>query len=111
KASSPDFLIRLGQALVLASLVLIIANHFFALIVVRLGALVRVSVVLSVWHIALRLYFGMRAQRTNVLIIGTGQLARALAAEMLRRPHLGFTVAGFLDDNPSLQGVSIVNPK
>jgi sugar transferase (PEP-CTERM system associated) len=30
---------------------------------------------------------------------------------MLRKPHLGFNVAGFLDDNPDLQGVSIVNPK
>jgi sugar transferase (PEP-CTERM system associated) len=30
---------------------------------------------------------------------------------MLRRPHLGFTIAGFLDDNPAVQGVSIVNPR
>jgi sugar transferase (PEP-CTERM system associated) len=111
KASSPDFLIRLGQALVLASAVLIIANHFFPLVVVELTTLIRVSIVLSVWHILLRLYFGMRAQRTNVLIIGTGQLARTLASEILRQPHLGFTIAGFLDDNPALQGVSIVNPK
>src|SRR5215470_5661562 len=70
KASSPDFLIRLGQALVLASAFLIVTNHFFTLVVVQLPALLRVSVVLSIWHILLRLYFGMRAQRTNVLIIG-----------------------------------------
>src|SRR5215475_8811837 len=62
KASSPDFLMRLGQALVLASTVLIVANHFFPLVVVRLIALIRVSLVLSVWHILLRLYFGIRTQ-------------------------------------------------
>src|SRR5262249_35862505 len=44
-------------------------------------------------------------------IIGTGQLARSLAKEILHHKHLGFTIAGFLDDNPELQGVSIVNPK
>src|SRR5690349_10794046 len=68
KASSPDFLIRLGQALVMASVFLIVANHFLALVVVRLPTLIRVSLALSVWHILLRLYFGFRAERTNVLI-------------------------------------------
>jgi sugar transferase (PEP-CTERM system associated) len=111
KASSPDFLIRLGQALVMASVFLIVANHFLALVVVRLPTLIRVSLALSVWHILLRLYFGFRAERTNVLIIGTGHLARELAKEILRHRHLGFTISGFLDDNPELQGVSIVNPK
>jgi len=111
KASSPDFLVRLGQALLMASAVLAVANHFFPAVIVRLTTLIRVSLVLSLWHILLRLYFGIRTQRSNVLIIGTGQLARALATEILHQPHLGFGVAGFLDDNPELQGVSIVNPK
>jgi sugar transferase (PEP-CTERM system associated) len=109
--SSPEFLVRLGQALFLASVFLIVANHFFPLVVVRLTTLIRVSLVLSVWHILLRLYFGIRRQRTNILIIGTGQLARALAKEILHRPHFGLSITGFLDDNPALQGVSIVNPK
>src|SRR5262249_10102806 len=109
KPSSPDFLMRLGQALLLASLVLIVTNHFSTIVIVRFTTLIRVSLVLSVWHVLLRVYFG-RAGRTNILIIGTGQLARALATEVLQKPHLGFNVAGFLDDNPALQGVSIVNP-
>src|SRR5262245_20632524 len=69
KPSSPDFLIRLGQALFLASAVIIVANHYFPGIIVRSTTLVRVSIVLSLWHISLRLYFGARAQRTNILII------------------------------------------
>jgi len=111
KPSSPDFLIRLGQALFLASTIVIVANHFFPGIVVRFSTLVRVSVVLSLWHILLRLYFGLRPQRANVLIIGTGHLARAIATEILGRPQLGMGVSGFLDEDPNLQGVSIVNPK
>src|SRR5438552_2090007 len=73
KPSSPDFLSRLGQALLLASTVLIIANHFFPAVVVRFTTLLRVSLVLSIWHILLRWYFGIRTHRTNILIIGTGQ--------------------------------------
>ena len=57
------------------------------------------------------IYFRLFTRRTSVLILGTGHLARALATEILRRPELGFSVCGFLDDNPSLLGVSIVNPK
>src|SRR5215510_8313962 len=55
KPSSPDFLIRLGQALFLASTFLVVANHFIPAVVVRFATLVRVSVVLSIWHILLRL--------------------------------------------------------
>src|SRR5262249_16286375 len=42
---------------------------------------------------------------------GTGRLARALVTEILKHPHLGLAVAGFVDDDPLLQGKSIVNPK
>jgi sugar transferase (PEP-CTERM system associated) len=69
------------------------------------------SAVLLVWHLLLRLYFRLFTRRSKVLILGTGRLARALAREILQRPELGFAVCGFLDDDPSLLGVSIVNPK
>ena len=73
--------------------------------------LLRAATILVVWHVVLRLYFRLFTRRANVLILGTGRLARALAREILQRPELGFAVCGFLDDDPSLLGVSIVNPK
>jgi sugar transferase (PEP-CTERM system associated) len=38
-------------------------------------------------------------------------LARDLVTEVIRRPETGLGVAGFVDDNPALVGVSVVNPK
>jgi sugar transferase (PEP-CTERM system associated) len=61
--------------------------------------------------VLLRLYVGVRSPRTNILVVGTGRLARELVIEILRRPELGIAVSGFADDNPALVGVSIVNPK
>jgi len=76
---------------------------FFSLL---LGASVLVG-----WHAVLRLHAMSRRERSNVLVLGTGELARELVREVLRRPQLGLTVKGFVDDKPELVGVSLVNPR
>ncbi len=52
-----------------------------------------------------------RDLQERILILGSGSVARRVAREVLARPHLGFAVQGFIDDDPALQGVSIVNPR
>jgi sugar transferase (PEP-CTERM system associated) len=115
KASTPEFLIRVVQAVLLASAVIGTSHYLFPALPVStdtlIAILLRTGVFLTLWHILLRVYFGMRAKRLNVLILGTGRLARALAAEIVRYPQLGLSVSGFVDDDPALVGVSIVNPK
>jgi sugar transferase (PEP-CTERM system associated) len=69
------------------------------------------SIFLVLWHTFLRLYLGVRTPHTNLLVLGTGNLAREAVREILRHPELGIKVIGFVDDNPELVGVSIVNPK
>jgi sugar transferase (PEP-CTERM system associated) len=69
------------------------------------------SVFLALYHTFLRLYLGSRAPRTNLLVLGTGNLAREAVREILGHPELGIKVVGFVDDKPHLVGVSIVNPK
>ena len=49
--------------------------------------------------------------KNRVLIVGGDEKARALAREVLARKHQGYEVVGFLDDDPALLGVSIVNPR
>ncbi len=114
-SSFGHFFARLGQALLLASGFLTFL--FFAVpdLIVGRGvfaiALILVSGFLTVWHTLLRLYLGIRAPRSNVLILGTGRLARELATEVMQRPELGIAIVGFADDNPALMGTSIVNPR
>ena len=114
-ASFPHFFSRLAQALLMASAALSLLFYFFPDLMVGRGVFVismlLVSVFLTAWHTLLRLYFGVRAPRSRILILGTGRLARELVTEVLRRPEMGMGIAGFVDDNPSLVGTSIVNPR
>ncbi len=47
----------------------------------------------------------------RILIVGTGPRARELAQEAIARSDLGYHVAGFVAEDASLVGESIVNPR
>jgi sugar transferase (PEP-CTERM system associated) len=61
--------------------------------------------------VALRWILRSEGFAERVLIIGADNKAIDIARETLARRHLGYRVVGFLDDDPSLQGVSILNPR
>jgi sugar transferase (PEP-CTERM system associated) len=47
----------------------------------------------------------------RVLILGTESNAVELAREALDRPEQGYTIVGFVGDDPQLVGQSLINPK
>jgi sugar transferase (PEP-CTERM system associated) len=62
------------------------------------------------WRLVLRAILkSIFAER--ILIVGTDEKAIDIARETLHRKHLGYRVVGFLDDDPKLQGVSLLNPR
>lgn len=105
---------RLGQALLLS--VITLAFIYYALPELHLWrgtfaiALALMSGFLIVWHSLLRVYIGVRPAHSNLLVIGTGRLARELVVEIIKRPDLGIRVLGFVDPDPAMKGKSIVNP-
>jgi sugar transferase (PEP-CTERM system associated) len=111
----PRFVFRLGQALFLAAMTLTSLYYVFPDLLVGRGifaiAVTLICIFLLAWHMLLRISIGMRTPRSNVLILGTGRLARELVEEILKRPDLGMCVTGFVDNSPSKVGTSIVNPK
>jgi FlaA1/EpsC-like NDP-sugar epimerase len=111
----PADMAHVAEALLLASLTLWGMCVLFPRILVGHGTFGHILVVscvfLMVWHALLRFYFKIRPPRLNILLLGTGRLARDLVREIIRRPELGIGVSGFLGDDPALEGVSIVNPK
>jgi sugar transferase (PEP-CTERM system associated) len=113
--SFAQFLAHLAQAIMMASGLLAFVYYLVPDLMVGRGvfliSVVLVSVFLTVWHTLLRVWVGVRAPRSNVLVLGTGRLARELVTEILRHPELGIGVSGFVDENPALVGVSVVNPK
>jgi sugar transferase (PEP-CTERM system associated) len=110
-----EYAVRLLQALIIATIVLWIIYFIAPNAMVGRGvfaiSIIINSVVLVLWHTLVRVYFGNRDPHTNLLVLGTGTLAREAVKEILRHPELGIKVLGFVDDNPQLVGVSIVNPK
>ncbi len=105
---------RLGEALLIASAVLWSLYFFFPGLEVGrgvfAGSFLFILAFLVGWHLALRSYFVTRAPRSNVLVLGTGRLARELVSETLKKPQLGIGIQGFVSDDPELVGVSIMNP-
>jgi sugar transferase (PEP-CTERM system associated) len=112
---SREYAVRIGQALAMATLALCVLYFVAPDIMLGRGvfgiSLVLSCVFLVLWHTLLRIYFDARTPHTNLLVLGTGNLAREAVREILRHPELGIKVVGFVDDNPEMVGVSVVNPK
>ncbi len=112
---SKEYVVRLCQALFMATMALCVLFFIAPDLTIGRGVfaycLLLSPIFLVLWHTVLRLYLGTRAPHTNLLVLGTGNLAREAVKEILRHPELGIKVVGFVDDDPKLVGVSIVNPK
>ncbi len=78
--------------------------------ILLIGVLLTVVALLT-WRLTLVAVKGTDDFQEKVVILGTGTVARRIAQEVLARPHLGLRIHGFVDDDPALQGVSIVNPR
>jgi sugar transferase (PEP-CTERM system associated) len=66
---------------------------------------------LTLWRLIIHKYLAARIFPERVILIGSDSFAKEIAEEILSRKHLGYNLLGFLDDDPSVHGVSIVNPK
>jgi exopolysaccharide biosynthesis polyprenyl glycosylphosphotransferase len=70
-------------------------------------------VLLIVFHISLRAILRyLRSHGYNlkkVLIVGAGEIGQYVASVLIDHPWTGFKVVGFLDDDPSIQGQSVLS--
>jgi len=74
-------------------------------------AILTAGVSVAAWRVLLRYVVLSDSFAERVLIVGSGEKAIELAREILHRRHLGYRIVGFLDDDPKLQGVSLLNPR
>ena len=54
------------------------------------------SLSLLIWRLLFELYITRLAPRENILIVGTGKVARQLGEEVSRSKRLGFRLVGFI---------------
>jgi len=78
---------------------------------VFLIALVLAVAMLVAWRVILAQVLLRRLFRERLIIVGDDDLSRDIARAILRQKHLGYEIVGFVSDDPSLQGVSLVNPR
>jgi sugar transferase (PEP-CTERM system associated) len=96
---------------------LALAGVFFLIPAIQAGrgvvlmAFLFAMVAVTSWRVLLRWMLNTDKFAERVLIVGTDEKAIDIARETLSRKHLGFRVVGFLDDDPKLQGVSLLNPR
>jgi sugar transferase (PEP-CTERM system associated) len=60
-----------------------------------------VAIFLLFWRIAFDIYLTRVAPRANILVMGTGETARMVGEEILKRERLGFRLVGFTGDTHS----------
>jgi len=54
------------------------------------------SVCLLIWRLMFEIYITQIAPHENILIVGTGEVARNVGKEVIRRSRLGFRLVGFI---------------
>jgi sugar transferase (PEP-CTERM system associated) len=103
------------QSLSAAAVVLAVLFYLMPSMVLGRGVLLLsmgcIMGVISGWRLFFQWVLSMRQLTMKVLIVGTGEEARRVARELLDRRSLGYEIKGFIDDDPTKLGVSIVNPK
>jgi sugar transferase (PEP-CTERM system associated) len=62
------------------------------------------SVFLLLWRILFELYITRFAAQENILIVGTGEVARQVGEEVRKRKRLGFHLVGFINAPPTKNG-------
>lgn len=62
------------------------------------------------WRLLLTKIKVKELPKKNVLILGTGDLAKKIGRDIYTNADSGLKLVGFIDDDPAMLGVSIVNP-
>jgi sugar transferase (PEP-CTERM system associated) len=107
--------IRILEALGFAAIVL--AVIFYTLPEMMLGRgvfILSLSLMLAIttfWRVFALWLLGHPRMAERVLILGTDQNAINLAREALERREQGYEIIGFVGDDPTLIGQSLINPR
>ena len=72
-------------------------------------AFILAIVPLALWRLFFLRTLANQLFPERIILVGTDSAALKIANEILDRSHLGYQVLGFLDDDPELQGVNVVN--
>lgn len=107
-----DVVLRLIKALLKAAVLFAVIDLIWPGLILTPVIWLYSAVVLLILLLASRLLLRKIETpfQSRVLIVGTGDMAIAIAREILGNPRLGITICGFLGEDRSAIGRSLVNP-
>jgi sugar transferase (PEP-CTERM system associated) len=110
-----ELVLRLIQALGLAWIALSVAFYLLPRLMIGRGvSLISLPLALFAmvgWRTAIHYLMGHPSVGERILIVGSGESAIEIAREVLGRRDAGYRVVGFVDNDPSLVGQSLINPR
>ncbi len=106
--------IRLMKAALLAIIILFSIFYMFPSIMTWRGILLIDTMLAApavlLWRFAVSAVKTAELPGKRVLIIGSGDMAKKIGGQIYGHAEYGMKLVGFIDDDPSKLGVSIVNP-
>lgn len=113
-ANRQELSFRLLEGLGAAAIVMALTYYLVpALIIGReilLFSFVLIGVSLYLWRLLYNRLLADKRFKERMLILGSGDMAKEIAREVINRRDARYRVVGFIDDDPELLGVSLVNP-
>jgi len=114
-SSNLEMGIRLLQAIGSSYIILAIIYFLFPSVILGRGIfLINLFLVIGLivsWRLAYNSLLKVKKFTQKVLIVGTGDLARTLSAEISGKKDSGFQVAGFIDNDPQVMAEKEINPE
>src|SRR3954454_22212391 len=112
--SNRELVVRLLQAAGAASIVLSALYFLQPRLMIGNGIFVSALFVFLIailgWRLAFNRVTGSLKFEERVLFVGTGEVARKVARQILDQHDFGYRIIGFIDDDPARIGERIVNP-
>jgi len=112
--SNLELAIRLLQSLGVSSIILAILYYLFPYVIVGRGifliSLSFMGAVIVSWRVVYNHLLKAKQMDQRIMIVGSGELAKSIAREIIDQADTGFDVVGFITDNPERVGERLVNP-
>lgn len=112
--SSVELTIRLLQSLGVSSILLALGYYIFPNLIIERGILLYslflIGIIIVLWRLFYNRILKSRQLSQRVMIIGTGNLAKNIAKEIVEKGDTGFKIIGFISESPERLGEKLVNP-
>ncbi|MEK7306454.1 MAG: TIGR03013 family XrtA/PEP-CTERM system glycosyltransferase [Nitrospirota bacterium] len=109
-----DWLLSFAQSLAASSIILAVLYYLFPSLIIGRGifllTIILLPAVLIPWRFIYFRLLRIKPMQENILIIGSGQMARIMGELVYTEHKDKYNILGFLDEDPARIGERVINP-